>query len=395
MALARVQATTATADAQTSVALTFSTAPAVGHGLLVGVTSNWGAAFAADACTDNRGNLYIKALGQGGLLGTESLTIYYCPLVRTTGTPFTITISPAVGAVDFVAGVVEISGVAGGLAVEAAGSDAGFSTAPFSATPGILSTPDLVALAVTVISATQASLAVGTTDTNTPGWIEEGEVLSLGPVIAGEIDSRVLTTAVGALRATWTGTVNGWWAAAVVAWHGTEPPPVDINRHITDLADILKQTYQVKRRRDLVRNVVTYRYRRRYVPSLAGFTQAEGEVLPVQNTKAETDWQVDDQRIADDTSIAKYGERLEDVSFEMLRDGASAVYIAGQILADNTVAPVYVSFEEGPCGIDTDLGDLDSVIHFDGLTDTARVMRCEEHALNLDTWAVWKSYREQ
>jgi hypothetical protein len=174
-------------------------------------------------------------------------------------------------------------------------------------------------------------------------------------------------------------------------------PARPITRTITGLADILARSYQVRRRRDLVRNVVPHRSGRRYVASLAGFAPPADSLLPVTNTKPQTDWQhevlaADAPR--DAASVAKYGERIEDISFEMIRDPVTARALAQLVVDEQAIPPVTVGFQEGPCGIDTDLGDVDLVDHFDGLSDEPRPMRCEEHVLDLDTFAVAKTYRE-
>lgn len=170
-----------------------------------------------------------------------------------------------------------------------------------------------------------------------------------------------------------------------------------INRNLTGLADILKVSYRGRRKRDLTRNIAPYRCARRYVPSLVGFTPAEDEVLPVTNTKPQTDWQVEvlpADAPQDDTSITKYGQRVEDIDFEMIRDEDTAEFIAGMIVDENAIPPVGVTFDEGPCGVDTDLGQVDTATHFDGLSDGPRAMRCEAHELDLDVFKVTKDYRE-
>lgn len=167
-----------------------------------------------------------------------------------------------------------------------------------------------------------------------------------------------------------------------------------LNRDLTALADTLQQTYHAKRQRDLVRNVITYRSGRRYSPPLAGYTPAEDALLPVSTTQQNADWLSGDLRLEDAASLAKYGERREDIDFAMIRDETTATAIAQITLDEQASGEVRVSFEEGPCGVDTDLGDRDTLTHFDALSNSARSLRCMAHALDLDSFKVTKEYRE-
>ncbi len=168
-----------------------------------------------------------------------------------------------------------------------------------------------------------------------------------------------------------------------------------INRDLTALADVLQKTYRAKRARDLVRNVINVKAARRYVPPLSGGTPAEGELLPKSTTQINTEWVSTPDPLRDEPSIAKYGERNEDIDFELIRVDATALFIGGLTLEENAVPPVIVSFEESECGVDTDLGMVDSLVHFDALSEQKRGIRCQVHELNLDTFAVAKTYRER
>lgn len=175
------------------------------------------------------------------------------------------------------------------------------------------------------------------------------------------------------------------------------PVGAGINRDLTALADVIAQTYRAKRQRDLVRNVIPYHAGRRYVPPLAGGTPAEGALLPVTTVQQNTEWITvvegpDAPR--DAASIAKYGERPQTIDFEGIRDPVVAAFIAQLTLDESAIAPVQVSFEESECGVDTDLGDVDALIHFDALSEHRRALRCEVHELNLDVFTVAKTYRE-
>lgn len=170
-----------------------------------------------------------------------------------------------------------------------------------------------------------------------------------------------------------------------------------INRHLTALAHVLARTYKAKRQRDLVRNVLPYHAARRYVPPLAAGTPAEGALLPVSTVQQNPDWAIvvegpDAPR--DTVSVSKYGEREQVIDFELVRDPVAAAAVVALTLAETATAPVIASFVEAECGVDTDLGQVDALVHFDALSEAERSLRCEAHELNLDDFSVAKTYRE-
>jgi hypothetical protein len=171
-----------------------------------------------------------------------------------------------------------------------------------------------------------------------------------------------------------------------------------INRVLGPPATVFEASYKAKRQRDLVRNIVNYHVARRYVPPLAGGTPAEGELLPKTTTQVNPDWLVSVEGLdapRDAPSVTKYGERPEDVDFELIRDEDTAAAIAQMILDENATPPVHVAFTESECGVDTDLGQVDTLAHFDALSNDPRALRCQVHQLDLDTFAVTKTNREQ
>ncbi len=174
-----------------------------------------------------------------------------------------------------------------------------------------------------------------------------------------------------------------------------QDPTQAINRALTAFAHTIQGTYHAKRRRDLVKNTVTYRSGRRYVPPLAGWTPAAGELLPTTTTEQNTDWLVEGTPLVDVASVTKYGERIENIDFDFVRDAAAADQVAQLVLDESAVAPVLATHTEGACGTETDLGDVDTLVHFDALSETARRERCEVHELDVDDWTVEKTYRER
>lgn len=171
-----------------------------------------------------------------------------------------------------------------------------------------------------------------------------------------------------------------------------------INRVLGPPATVFEASYKAKRQRDLVRNIVNYHAARRYVPPLAGGTPAEGELLPKTTTQVNPDWFVSVEGLdapRDTPSIVKYGERPEDIDFELIRDEDTAAAIVQMVLDENATPPVHATFTESECGVDTDLGQVDTLAHFDALSPDPRAIRCQMHQLDLDTFAVTKTNREQ
>ncbi len=171
-----------------------------------------------------------------------------------------------------------------------------------------------------------------------------------------------------------------------------------INRRLGPPATVFEGSYKAKRQRDLVRNVVNYHLARRYVPPLSGGTPEPGDLLPKTTTQVNPDWQIAVEGLdapRDAPSIIKYGERPEDIDFELIRDEDTAAAIVQMVLDENATPPVHATFTEGECGVDTDLGDVDTLAHFDALSSDARAIRCQVHQLDLDTFAVTKTNREQ
>lgn len=183
-----------------------------------------------------------------------------------------------------------------------------------------------------------------------------------------------------------------------IFWTQLDLTPV-INRTVRGLSDVEQRSFKTKRHRELVKNVVKWQCGRRYVQPFTQGTPEEGALMPVSNVMPSTEWITDNQQLPAGTpptsaSITKYDQLVESVSFEMIRDPVVAEGIAQKILDENETAPIYTEFVEGPCGTDTDLGDVDTVDHYDALTESGRNLRCEKHTLDLDTFTVKKDCRD-
>jgi hypothetical protein len=174
---------------------------------------------------------------------------------------------------------------------------------------------------------------------------------------------------------------------------------LDINRTLTWQHDVLKQSpglnqissLKSERKRDLVRNVAVSRYARRYSPPLAQGTPEEGALLPVSNTEKNPDWLVEVPRTESPNfaaSRSQYGEKPVELNFELVREEATHDAVVAEVLEENEVPPLHTEFKEGPCGTDSDLGDLDALTHYEQITEDERLIWCEEHALDLDSMEV-------
>lgn len=213
MALARVQATPqVVTSSASSVAVTFSTPPIIGHGVVVGVASHDG--LVADTCTDNHGHTYIRAKQQHESTAFMVVDLFYCAALTATGSPFTVTVAGSAGARLAVA--IEVNS---GLAVD---QTAGGNTATnIAATGATLPLTDAEVFLVAAVSTNGGSFV--TVGSGAVTWIEEAESLA-GQW--GEINSGIVTGALGMTPgATWT--LDGYRGAvaAIAAFKAVVPPP--------------------------------------------------------------------------------------------------------------------------------------------------------------------------
>lgn len=209
MALTRVQATgKVVADSVASIALTFSTLPTVGNGLVVLVTG-YNGTYLTTSCSDNRSNTYQRATTLS--LGPVSVAIYSCASVATSVAPFTVTV--AAGTAYYVATAIEVSGVGSGLVLDqTATASAGASTSASTGTTPALTAAEELVVSVCSLGNTVASLTV---DAVSPAWTQEAEELNFSLHAVGESDSRIVTSAIGTTQSC------GWTLASSVGWAGT------------------------------------------------------------------------------------------------------------------------------------------------------------------------------
>jgi len=174
-------------------------------------------------------------------------------------------------------------------------------------------------------------------------------------------------------------------------------PSATLNRAIVDVTDTIKESFRARRRRDLLKNTIVYRYGKRYVKPVTRATPPEGEALPAENTVATQGAWSTEATITDATSLTKYSERKLDLEMPFVRDADTADAVAALARATLKNGPTIAGFQERLCGCSTDLGDRDTLTHFEGITATgyaARSLRCEGHTLDLDALTVDKEYRD-
>ena len=212
MALAKVQST-ASAQANGTINLTFATQPILGNGIVVSVLA-WNVTSAA-SCADNQGNGYFRIETGGG----PSVAQFYCPLIVTTGTPFTVSLTGG----TWKAGIaIEVSGVGTGLGIDKSSVATGTGTTPNSGSTAALTASEVFVVGNCALNTAQASITVASVS---PTWNQEFESLTTAN-IAGETDSRILTSASGITTSiSWTLSSSSGWAALVVAYKSDTPPP--------------------------------------------------------------------------------------------------------------------------------------------------------------------------
>jgi hypothetical protein len=165
-------------------------------------------------------------------------------------------------------------------------------------------------------------------------------------------------------------------------------------RALTATADVLVDSLTAKRQRDAIRNVADMRFARRYAPAITQVLPTGGQ-LPVDAEKPQTEWIIEQlNQWPDAASIAKYGRRPIDLSFEFLRD-TTANWVALMTVLELLAPRARVRLAEGPCGTKTDLGQYVRLSHPEGIGASGyvnRLLQCDTHAFDLDQMTVTAEY---
>jgi hypothetical protein len=227
MALARVQTTPRVRGTATAtVAITFTTPPAVGNALVIPLVlyqASGTISTATLSCADNRGNSYTLAvLEKNGQIGGA---IFVCSKIVTAGGPFTVTVTQTSSSYFETCGI-EISGIGTGLAVNRTVTQIGIGTALAAGTTAALTADEALVVGVCTISTNQTAITV---ESVTPAWAQAFENLDHSASIAGEADSRIRTGVTGTTQTcAWTASTGAAWAAALAAFAATAPALVTV-----------------------------------------------------------------------------------------------------------------------------------------------------------------------
>jgi len=214
--LTRVQGTAkVTADNVSTIAFTLSTPPSVGNAIIVSISAGGGStpAFPANGCVDNRGNTYVLAQADTSASKAQRTAIYYCSNITATGNPFTITVTSS-SSLWMTGNAIEVSGR---ITVDkmAAGESSGATATPASGPTTALTANNVLLIGIMTTNFGKASLVV---ESLTPPWLQEVEELSASHSV-GEIDSRILTNALGTTPSgNWVMNSGDQWVAAIVAF---------------------------------------------------------------------------------------------------------------------------------------------------------------------------------
>jgi hypothetical protein len=207
--ISRIQATpnVITTGTPTTAAVTFTVPPVVGRGIVV-VFNTFSATGTVTSVTDNFGNTYTLAVTRSEANLPNTLHIYYCAAITTTGASFTIT----------------VTGVAANRSMLAIEVGASITLDKTASANGVFPTPAATGPTAALTGATVFQVAeIGTSsstiavDALTPAWTQEAENPGGNP--GTEIDSRVVTSAIGTTPgASWTLNGSNYWIAAIAVF---------------------------------------------------------------------------------------------------------------------------------------------------------------------------------
>jgi len=172
-------------------------------------------------------------------------------------------------------------------------------------------------------------------------------------------------------------------------------PDAGVVTHWDDVLDIIEGSFDSDRDFPALANRVEYRYAQRYVAPVATLAPATGEFLPVSLRKDARDW-LGENVVQSVASIANHaadgddGVRAYQLDLPMVRDAAVADNVAGQVLVERKDGPILATHAVNLCGADVELGNNQTVTHFEGPRANGwveRLVRVERMELDLDSMA--------
>ena len=168
-------------------------------------------------------------------------------------------------------------------------------------------------------------------------------------------------------------------------------PAATIVKHWDHVLDMLDGSFDADRQFAAMANRIPYRYAQRYVAPVATYTPATGAFLPDSIKKDVKDWLLEDVV----ESTASHGNHLgpgDDgvrpyaLDLPWVRDPATADDVAAQMLLERKDDPIEATLAVNLCGTDVELGNRQTVTHFEGPTATGwttRSTRVERMTLDL------------
>jgi len=167
-----------------------------------------------------------------------------------------------------------------------------------------------------------------------------------------------------------------------------------------DVVDVLRGSFDMERDFDRLANRIDYRYQRQYIQPVtelvdvvaSGGSPVAQVRMPETTQQPSVEWLVDHQTQEDATSITNNGEtRIYDLDLPFVRDTETADDVVLHTLERLKNGPVHATFDVDLCGTDIENGDNETLTHYQGMTATGwtdRLLRNEEHTVNLDTLSV-------
>jgi len=160
----------------------------------------------------------------------------------------------------------------------------------------------------------------------------------------------------------------------------------------TDLAHIIRNSFRLIPARDELVDIVPYRYARNYLPALAELAPDMGARLPQDPYRGA--WISGLLTVDDGTDGTR---RAEVQDYEMLRDLATAAWVARQCCDLRSVARLVAEWRERLGGTDHELGSLAALTNYKG-TGTAgwsgRLTQVRRHELQVDLRTVRVTARD-
>lgn len=202
----------------TSASCTFSALPSSGDFVLI-QGQRWATAGTITSCSDNQNNTY--SVIQTPLATVISAFICFATNIGTPSGTFTVTVTSGdASGWNFKATSWSGMATASVLDVTAMGAG-GFGTQPSSGATGTLAQTNNLVAASVGISTTQTSIVV---ESVSPAWTEQFQELDQNITLAGEADTRVISSS-SAQTANWTLSTDAVWSALIAVFKGGSSCP--------------------------------------------------------------------------------------------------------------------------------------------------------------------------